>query len=41
MTALSPLRLNELDIVQNPVIGAYLIWQFALGYQEEGVTRGT
>jgi len=39
MTALSPLRLNELDIVQNPVIGAYLIWQFALGYQEEGAAE--
>lgn len=36
MTALSTLGLNELDIVQNPAIGAYLIWQFALGYQEDG-----
>jgi hypothetical protein len=30
------LRLTELDIIQNPAIGAYLIWQLALGYQEEG-----
>ncbi|WP_372088438.1 DUF6521 family protein (plasmid) [Tistrella mobilis] len=36
MTALSTLGLTELDLVQNPVIGAYLIWQFALGYQEDG-----
>lgn len=36
MTALSTLGLTELDIVQNPAIGAYLIWQFALGYQEDG-----
>lgn len=39
MMALSPLRLNELDIVQNPAIGAYLIWQFALGYQEDGAAE--
>jgi hypothetical protein len=36
MSTLSNIRLSELDIVQNPAIGAYLIWQFALGYQEEG-----
>ncbi|MCZ8311773.1 MAG: DUF6521 family protein [Magnetospirillum sp.] len=36
MTALSTLGLTELDIVQNPAIGAYLIWQFTLGYQEDG-----
>lgn len=36
MTALSTLGLTELDIVQNPAIGAYLIWQFTLGYQENG-----
>ncbi|UUL82527.1 three component ABC system middle component [Sphingomonas qomolangmaensis] len=29
--------LNELDIVQNPALGAFLIWHFALGYQEDGV----
>lgn len=32
----SPLELTELDLVQNPAIGAYLIWNFALGYQEGG-----
>ena len=36
MTALSSIGLTELDIVQNPAIGAYLIWQFGLGYQESG-----
>ncbi len=36
MTALSTLGLTELDIVQNPAIGAYLTWQFTLGYQEDG-----
>ena len=36
MTALSTFGLTELDIVQNPAIGAYLIWQFTLGYQEDG-----
>lgn len=36
MTGSSMLRLTELDIIQNPAIGAYLIWQLALGYQEEG-----
>jgi len=34
MTALSSADLNELDLVQNPAIGAYLLWQFTLGYQE-------
>lgn len=28
--------LTELELVQNPAIGAYLIWNFALGYQEDG-----
>jgi len=28
--------LSELDIVQNPAFGAFLIWHFALGYQEDG-----
>jgi hypothetical protein len=36
MTALSSIGLTELDIVQNPAIGAYLTWQFTLGYQEGG-----
>jgi hypothetical protein len=36
MTALSTFGLTELNIVQNPAIGAYLIWQFTLGYQENG-----
>ena len=36
MTALSTRGLTELDIVQNPAVGAYLMWQFALGYQENG-----
>lgn len=36
MTASLSLGLSELDIVQNPAVGAYLIWQFALGYQEHG-----
>lgn len=28
--------LSELEIVQNPAFGAFLIWHFALGYQEDG-----
>lgn len=36
MTAQSSADLSELDLVQNPAIGAYLLWQFALGYQEDG-----
>lgn len=28
--------LTELDLVQNPAIGALLIWHYALGYQEDG-----
>lgn len=36
MTALAGGSLTELDLVQNPAIGAYLIWNFTLGYQEEG-----
>lgn len=27
--------LNELDIVQNPAIGAYTLWCFGLGFQNE------
>lgn len=29
-------RLSELDIVQNPALGGFLIWHFSLGYQEDG-----
>lgn len=36
MTASSGLELSELEIVQNPAVGAYLLWLFALGYQEDG-----
>ena len=32
----TPGELSELEIVQNPAIGAYLIWQFLLGDQENG-----
>ena len=28
--------LTELEIVQNPALGAYAIWQFGLGYQTQG-----
>jgi hypothetical protein len=27
--------LNELEIVQNPALGAYALWQFGLGFQAE------
>lgn len=36
MTAFARSDLTELDLVQNPAIGAYLIWNFTLGYQEDG-----
>lgn len=36
MTARSSTNLNEIDLVQNPAIGAYLLWQFTLGYQKDG-----
>lgn len=36
MTAFESADLTELDLVQNPAIGAYLIWNFTLGYQEDG-----
>jgi hypothetical protein len=36
MTITSPAGLSELEIVQNPAIGAFLIWHFTLGYQEDG-----
>jgi hypothetical protein len=28
-------QLSELEIVQNPALGAYAIWQFGLGYQAD------
>lgn len=28
--------LNELEIIQNPALGAYLLWRFGLAYQAEG-----
>jgi hypothetical protein len=28
-------QLSELEIVQNPALGAYAIWQFGLGFQAE------
>jgi hypothetical protein len=34
--ALGRSDLSELELVQNPAIGAYLIWHFTLGYQEDG-----
>lgn len=36
MTTVASTELSELDLVQNPAIGAYLIWNFTLGYQEDG-----
>lgn len=36
MTAFQAAGLSELDLVQNPAVGAYLVWQYALGYQEDG-----
>lgn len=27
--------LNEIEIVQNPALGAYILWRFGLGYQSE------
>lgn len=39
MTAFASADLTELDLVQNPAIGAYLIWNFTLGYQEDGATE--
>lgn len=36
MTITSAAGLSELEIVQNPAIGSFLIWHFALGYQEDG-----
>jgi hypothetical protein len=31
----TPSPLNELEIVQNPALGAYIIWRFGIGFQEE------
>lgn len=39
MTAFASADLTELDLVQNPAIGAYLIWNFTLGYQEDGAVE--
>ncbi|NHN86229.1 hypothetical protein GOB93_16510 [Acetobacter musti] len=36
MTVFPNADLSELELVQNPAIGAYLLWQFTLGYQEDG-----
>lgn len=36
MTTVVDTNLTELELVQNPAIGAYLIWNFTLGYQEDG-----
>lgn len=36
MSLTSAAGLSELDIVQNPAFGAFLMWHFALGYQEDG-----
>lgn len=36
MTAAAGASLNELELVQNPAIGALLIWHYTLGYQEGG-----
>lgn len=36
MTLATPVGMNEIEIVQNPAIGAFLMWHFALGYQESG-----
>jgi hypothetical protein len=36
MTGFASSDLTELELVQNPAIGAYLIWNFTLGYQEDG-----
>jgi Family of unknown function (DUF6521) len=33
--ATQPDKLSELQTVQNPSLGGYLIWQFGLGYQAE------
>ncbi|MBB4378462.1 three component ABC system middle component [Bradyrhizobium sp. SBR1B] len=36
-----PGRLSELQIVQNPSLGGYLIWQFGLGFQAEDSQRSS
>ena len=30
-----PLPLTEMEIVQNPALGAFVLWRFGLGYQSE------
>lgn len=34
-------RLSELQIVQNPSLGSYLIWQFGLGFQADDSQRSS
>jgi hypothetical protein len=33
MARLPPEQLSELHIVQNPALGAYVLWQFGIGFQ--------
>ncbi len=33
--------LNEVQAMQNPALGATLLWRFACGYSERGSTKGT
>lgn len=35
MATLAPRPLSEIEIVQNPALGAYSIWRFGLGFQSE------
>lgn len=32
----NPQPLSEIAIIQNPALGAYIIWRFGLGFQSEG-----
>ena len=43
MTTSAPRRstLNEVEVVRNPASGAYIIWRFGLGFQEEEGTQPT
>ncbi|WP_409364033.1 three component ABC system middle component [Bradyrhizobium liaoningense] len=34
-------KLSELQIVQNPSLGSYLIWQFGLGFQADDSQRSS
>jgi hypothetical protein len=36
-----PHRLSELQIVQNPSLGGYAIWQYGLGFQAESSQRSS